>query len=85
MIIDKKLRDVKAVPTISQLNRTCPGKIDTYVLDFVNTAEEIEDAVRPFYTDEDGYSYGDIPNVQGQQICFPIRFFNPANSADKKL
>ena len=25
MIIDKKLRDVKAVQTISRLNRTCPG------------------------------------------------------------
>lgn len=51
MIIDKKLRDVKAVQTISRLNRTCPGKIDTYVLDFVNTAEEIKDAFQPFYTE----------------------------------
>ena len=51
MIIDKKLRDVKAVQTISRLNRTCPGKLDTYVLDFVNTAEEIKDAFQPFYTE----------------------------------
>ena len=51
MIIDKKLRDVKAVQTISRLNRTCPGKIDTYVLDFVNTADEIRDAFQSFYTE----------------------------------
>ena len=51
MIIDKKLRDVKAVQTISRLNRTCSGKIDTYVLDFVNTAEEIKDAFQAFYTE----------------------------------
>lgn len=51
MIIDKKLRDVKAVQTISRLNRTCPGKIDTYVLDFVNTVDEIKDAFQPFYTE----------------------------------
>lgn len=51
MIIDKKLRDVKAVQTISRLNRTYPGKIDTYVLDFVNTADEIKEAFQSFYTE----------------------------------
>lgn len=51
MIIDKKLRDVKAVQTISRLNRTCPGKIDTYVLDFVNKAEDIQEAFQAFYTE----------------------------------
>lgn len=51
MIIDKKLRDVKAVQTISRLNRTCPGKLDTYVLDFVNTAEDIQEAFQKFYTE----------------------------------
>ncbi|MBS7093587.1 MAG: type I restriction endonuclease subunit R, partial [Enterobacter cloacae] len=49
MIVDKKLRDVKAVQTLSRLNRTCPGKLDTYVLDFVNTWEEIKLAFQPFY------------------------------------
>ena len=51
MIIDKKLRDVKAVQTISRLNRICPGKLDTYVLDFVNTAEDIQEAFQAFYTE----------------------------------
>lgn len=51
MIIDKKLRDVKAVQTISRLNRTCPDKDDTFVIDFVNTKEEILKAFQPFYTE----------------------------------
>ncbi len=51
MIIDKKLRDVKAVQTISRLNRTCRGKTDTYVLDFVNKAEDIQEAFQAFYTE----------------------------------
>lgn len=51
MIIDKKLRDVKAVQTISRLNRIHPGKVDTFVLDFVNTAEDIQSAFQGFYTE----------------------------------
>ncbi len=49
MIVDKKLRGVKAVQTLSRLNHTCPGKTDTFVLDFVNTREDIREAFQPFY------------------------------------
>lgn len=49
MIVDKKLKDVKAVQTLSRLNRTCPGKTDTFVLDFINTKDEILNAFQPFY------------------------------------
>ena len=49
MIVDKKLRGVKAVQTLSRLNRTCEGKTDTFVLDFVNTQEDIQEAFQPFY------------------------------------
>lgn len=49
MIVDKKLKGVKAVQTLSRLNRTCPGKADTFVLDFVNKAEDIREAFQPFY------------------------------------
>ena len=49
MIVDKKLRGVKAVQTLSRLNRTCPGKTDTFVLDFVNSAEDIRDAFQEYY------------------------------------
>lgn len=49
MIVDKKLRGVKAVQTLSRLNRTCQGKTDTFVLDFINSQEDIQDAFQPFY------------------------------------
>lgn len=49
MIVDKKLKGVKAVQTLSRLNRTCEGKVDTFVLDFINTKEDILDAFQPFY------------------------------------
>lgn len=49
MVIDKKLRDVKAVQTICRVDRTYPGKTDTYILDFVNTNEDILEAFKPFY------------------------------------
>lgn len=49
MFVDKKLRGVKAVQTLSRLNRTMQGKTDTFVLDFKNTADEIKEAFQPFY------------------------------------
>jgi len=49
MYVDKKLSGVKAVQTLSRLNRTCPGKEDTFVLDFVNKAEDIREAFKPYY------------------------------------
>ena len=49
MFVDKKLSGVKAVQTLSRLNRTCPLKQDTFVLDFVNTAEDIREAFAPYY------------------------------------
>lgn len=49
MIVDKKLRGVKCVQTLSRLNRICENKTDTYILDFVNTAEDIKKAFQPFY------------------------------------
>ena len=51
MFVDKKLRGVKAVQTLSRLNRDTRGKEDTYVLDFKNTEEEIQAAFQPFYED----------------------------------
>lgn len=47
--VDKKLSGVKAVQTLSRLNRTMQGKKDTFILDFVNTEEEILEAFQPFY------------------------------------
>ncbi|MFD2638107.1 type I restriction endonuclease subunit R [Piscibacillus salipiscarius] len=49
MYVDKKLDGIKAVQTLSRLNRTCKGKNDTFVLDFVNEAEDIQKAFEPYY------------------------------------
>jgi len=49
MYVDKKLGGVNAVQTLSRLNRSHPLKKDTFVLDFANTAEEIEMAFKPYF------------------------------------
>lgn len=49
MFVDKKLSGVKAVQTLSRLNRTTRGKDSTFVLDFVNTAEDIQKSFEPYY------------------------------------
>jgi len=49
MFVDKKLSGVKAVQTLSRLNRTCVGKDDIFVLDFVNSDEDIRAAFSPYY------------------------------------
>jgi type I restriction enzyme R subunit len=49
MYVDKKLSGVKAVQTLSRLNRICPGKENTFVLDFANETEDIQYSFQPFY------------------------------------
>ena len=49
MFVDKKLDGVKAVQTLSRLNRTAEGKEDTFILDFANDAENIRKSFQPFY------------------------------------
>jgi len=49
MYVDKKLSGVKAVQTLSRLNRTMSGKEDTFVLDFVNDRAVILDSFQPYY------------------------------------
>ncbi|WP_246955771.1 type I restriction endonuclease [Brachybacterium sp. Marseille-Q7125] len=51
MYIDKELRGITAVQTLSRLNRTMPGKSATYVLDFQDQAEQIEAAFQEYYED----------------------------------
>ena len=51
MFVDKKLKGVKAVQTLSRLNRSHKGKTDTYILDFVNTSDDIKKAFQPFFED----------------------------------
>ena len=49
MFVDKKLSGVKAVQTLSRLNRTTRGKDSTFVLDFINSAEDIQKSFEPYY------------------------------------
>lgn len=49
MYVDKRLDGVQAVQTLSRLNRTYPGKEAPFVLDFVNEAEDIYKAFKPYY------------------------------------
>lgn len=61
MYVDKKLNGISAVQTLSRLNRIHPDKEDTFVLDFVNDAEEIQEAFRPYY--EETTSVPTDPNI----------------------
>lgn len=49
MYVDKKLGGIQAVQTLSRLNRAHPGKDITYILDFVNEADDILAAFKTYY------------------------------------
>lgn len=50
MYVDKKLGGVNAVQTLSRINRVRRGKKEAFVLDFVNSTDEIKEAFQPYYT-----------------------------------
>ena len=49
MYVDKRLAGIQAVQTLSRLNRAHPGKDTTYVIDFVNEAEDVLKAFLIYY------------------------------------
>ena len=49
MYVDKTLSSIKAVQTLSRLNRAHPKKHDVFVLDFLNDADTIRDAFADYY------------------------------------
>jgi len=49
MYVDKQLAGIKAVQTLSRLNRARPQKTDTFVLDFMNDADTISQAFADYY------------------------------------
>ena len=49
MYVDKTLSGIKAVQTLSRLNRAHPKKHDTFVLDFANDSETIQKSFEPYY------------------------------------
>jgi len=62
MYVDKKLSGITAVQTLSRLNRVIPGKENTYILDFVNDADEILAAFQTYYEDAELTTPSD-PNI----------------------
>jgi len=75
MYVDKKLGGVNAVQTLSRLNRTHPEKKNTLVLDFANSADEIQRAFEPYY-ETTLLSEATDPNLlyelQGRLAKFPV-------------
>ncbi|MDZ7730623.1 MAG: hypothetical protein U5K37_06435 [Natrialbaceae archaeon] len=98
MYVDKKLSGVQAVQTLSRLNRTHPGKEDTFVLDFINDREAILDAFQPYYertTVEERMDPQHIYQLENELNAFRIytqeevnrfaeEFFDPANQTTEK-
>jgi len=82
MYVDKKLSGVKAVQTLSRINRTCPRKTETFVLDFVNSREDIEKAFQDYYVETgieettDPNTIYDIKNVLDSFILYNDKEIN---------
>ena len=49
MYVDKSLSGIKAVQTLSRLNRAHPKKYDTFVLDFMNGSDVIQESFQTYY------------------------------------
>ena len=99
MYVDKKLSGVKAVQTLSRLNRMHAGKEDTFVLDFANSEDEIKESFQPYY-ELTGIAEVSDPNrlydlknkLSEKQIIwdsevdlFTKEYFNAANTNNKKV
>ncbi len=99
MFVDKKLSGIKAVQTLSRLNRTMEGKEETFVLDFVNTAEEIRDSFQTYYETtrleeetDPNILYGLKSDLDAYQIytspeveAFAAKFFKASGNQEKEL
>ncbi|RZO84001.1 MAG: type I restriction endonuclease subunit R [Oceanococcus sp.] len=62
MYVDKKLKGVDCIQTLSRLNRTYPGKDSTFILDFVNEPEDVLAEFRVYYRTAELQSASD-PNL----------------------
>jgi len=67
MYLDKKVSGVEAVQTLSRLNRTYPGKDETYVIDFVNKPETILEAFTMY---DDG---AELETVQDINVVYDMK------------
>jgi type I restriction enzyme R subunit len=81
MYVDKKLRGIRAVQTLSRLNRIHPQKEGTFVLDFVNDGATIQRAFEDFY--EATLTEATDP-VELQVAHGNLTKFDVVNEADEK-
>ncbi|WP_236627390.1 MULTISPECIES: type I restriction enzyme subunit R domain-containing protein [unclassified Sulfitobacter] len=75
MYIDRRLSGLQAVQTLARLNRIYPSKERTYILDFRNTVEEIQEAFKPYYNVtmlEDVSDPNQIYNLEARLKAFGI-------------
>lgn len=66
MYVDKKLQGVECVQTLSRLNRTFPGKDQTFILDFFNSEDDVLASFKPYYTT------AELDSVTDPHILFDI-------------
>jgi len=92
MYVDKKLSGVKAVQTLSRLNRMYPGKEDTFILDFANDTEEIKEAFQPYYemttvetTTDPNHLYDLKAEIEKPQIVWQAEIDNFCNVFFKSM
>lgn len=67
MYVDRRLAGIQAVQTLSRLNRAHPGKDTTYVLDFVNSSEEVLQAFKTYY------ETAELEGVTDPNLIFDMR------------
>jgi len=67
MYVDRRLAGIQAVQTLSRLNRAHPGKDTTYVLDFVNSSDEILKAFQTYY------ETAELAGVTDPNLVFDLR------------
>ena len=67
MYVDKRLGGIQAVQTLSRLNRCYAGKDQTYVVDFVNDAQDILAAFKPYY------ETAELADVTDPHIVFELK------------
>ncbi|WP_419621556.1 type I restriction enzyme subunit R domain-containing protein, partial [Thiolapillus sp.] len=67
MYLDKKVSGVEAVQTLSRLNRTFPGKDQTFIIDFANDPEQIVAAFHTYYKN------ARIADVQDPNVVYDMK------------
>ena len=67
MYVDKRLAGIQAVQTLSRLNRAHTGKDTTFVLDFVNSGEDILAAFKTYH------ETAELENVTDPNLVFNLR------------